>query len=61
MRTSCAELRRRWNLLDISSSWANIKTDVKNAGGKWVNEEVVVDNRLVISRKPDDSPALNKK
>ena len=48
-------------MLDISSSWANIKTDVKNAGGKWVNEEVVVDNRLVISRKPDDSPALNKK
>ncbi len=42
-------------------SWPAIKTDVKNAGGKWVNEEVVVDNGLVTSRKPDDIPAFNKK
>jgi len=34
---------------------------VKNAGGNWVNEEVVVDNGLVTSRKPDDIPAFNKK
>jgi len=34
---------------------------VKNAGGSWVNQEVVVDNGLLTSRKPDDIPALNKK
>jgi protease I len=43
------------------TSWPNIKTDVRNAGGHWVNEEVVVDNGLVTSRKPDDIPAFNKK
>ena len=57
-----------WVLIDagvvrgrILTSWPAIKTDVKNAGGKWVNEEVVVDNGLVTSRKPDDIPAFNKK
>jgi protease I len=34
---------------------------VKNAGANWVDEEVVVDNGLVTSRKPDDIPAFNKK
>lgn len=43
------------------TSWENIQTDVKNAGGNWVDEEVVVDNGLVTSRKPDDIPAFNKK
>jgi DJ-1/PfpI family protein len=43
------------------TSWPNIKTDVRNEGGNWVNEEVVVDNGLVTSRKPDDIPAFNKK
>jgi protease I len=43
------------------TSWEHIQTDVKNAGGNWVNEEVVVDNGLVTSRKPDDIPAFNKK
>jgi protease I len=57
-----------WVLIDAGvvrgrtlTSWPNIKTDVKNAGGKWVNEEVVVDNGLVTSRKPDDIPAFNRK
>jgi len=57
-----------WVLIDadvvrgrVLTSWPAIKTDVKNAGGKWVNEEVVVDNGLVTSRKPDDIPAFNKK
>jgi protease I len=57
-----------WVLIDAGvvrgrtlTSWPAIKTDVKNAGGKWVNEEVVVDNGLVTSRKPDDIPAFNKK
>jgi protease I len=43
------------------TSWPAIKTDVKNAGATWVNEEVVVDNGLVTSRKPDDIPAFNTK
>jgi protease I len=34
---------------------------VRNAGGNWVDQEVVVDNRLVTSRKPDDIPAFNEK
>lgn len=43
------------------TSWEAIQTDVKNAGGNWVNEEVVVDNGLVTSRKPADIPAFNRK
>ncbi len=43
------------------TSWPAIQTDVKNAGGNWVDEEVVVDNGLVTSRKPDDIPAFNAK
>ena len=43
------------------TSWPAIKTDVRNAGGHWVDEEVVVDNGLVTSRKPDDIPAFNRK
>jgi protease I len=35
--------------------------DLKNAGAEWVDEEVVVDNGLVTSRKPDDIPAFNRK
>ena len=57
-----------WVLIDAGvvrgrtlTSWPAIKTDVKNAGGNWVNEEVVVDNGLVTSRKPDDIPAFNEK
>jgi protease I len=57
-----------WVLIDAGvvrgrtlTSWPAIKTDVKNAGGKWVNEQVVVDNGLVTSRQPDDIPAFNKK
>jgi len=38
-----------------------IKADTRNAGANWVNGEVVVDNGLVNSRKPDDIPAFNKK
>jgi protease I len=35
--------------------------DLKNAGAEWVDEEVVVDNGLVSSRRPDDIPAFNAK
>ena len=40
------------------TSWPSIQTDIRNAGGNWVDEEVVVDNGLVSSRKPDDLPAF---
>lgn len=43
------------------TSWASIQTDIKNAGGQWVDEEVVTDNGLVTSRCPDDIPAFNRK
>jgi protease I len=42
------------------TSWPSLKTDIKNAGGEWVDEEVVVDQNLVTSRKPDDLPAFNR-
>jgi len=57
-----------WVLIDAGvvrgrtlTSWERIQTDVKNAGGNWVNEEVVVDNGLVTSRMPDDILAFNRK
>ena len=43
----------------LTSYWS-IKTDVENAGGNWVDEEVVVDGNLVTSRSPDDLPAFNQ-
>lgn len=43
------------------TSWPSLKTDVGNAGGKWVDEEVVVDEGLVTSRNPGDLPAFNDK
>jgi protease I len=57
-----------WVLIDAGvvrgrtlTSWPAIKSDVRNAGGNWVDQEVVVDNGLVTSRKPDDIPAFNDK
>jgi len=43
------------------TSWPSLQTDIRNAGGNWVDEQVVVDNGLVTSRKPDDLPAFNEK
>jgi protease I len=43
------------------TSWPSLQTDIRNAGGDWVDQEVVVDNGLVTSRKPDDLPAFNAK
>jgi len=42
------------------TSWPSVKSDLHNAGAKWVDEEVVVDGNLVSSRKPDDIPAFNR-
>jgi protease I len=40
------------------TSWPSLQTDIRNAGGNWVDEEVVVDEGLVSSRNPDDLPAF---
>ena len=40
------------------TSWPSLQTDIHNAGGTWVDEEVVTDGGLVSSRKPDDLPAF---
>ena len=57
-----------WTLIDAGvakgrrmTSYHSIQTDLKNAGVEWVDEEVVVDQGLVTSRKPDDLPAFNEK
>ena len=57
-----------WTIIDAGfakgrrmTSYPSIKTDLKNAGANWVDEEVVVDNGLVTSRKPADLPAFNRK
>ena len=54
-----------WTLIDAGAvvgyrmtSWPSLKMDLLNAGATWVDEEVVRDNRLVTSRKPDDLPAF---
>ncbi len=57
-----------WTLIDAGvvkgremTSYESIQTDLKNAGAKWVDYEVVVDSGLVTSRKPDDLPAFCRK
>jgi protease I len=42
------------------TSWPSLQTDIRNAGGRWTDEEVVVDRGLVTSRKPEDIPAFNQ-
>jgi protease I len=42
------------------ASWPSLKTDLKNAGAQWMDQEAVVDGNLVTSRKPDDIPAFNR-
>jgi len=55
-----------WILIDAGvasgrklTSWSSLQTDLQNAGATWVDEEVVVDDGLVTSRKPDDIPAFS--
>ncbi len=57
-----------WSLVETGvvkgrtvTSWPSLKTDIRNAGGTWVDEELVVDRGLFTSRKPDDLPAFCKK
>src|SRR3954451_8674388 len=54
-----------WSLVEADvvrgrrlASWPSLKTDIRNAGGEWVDEQVVIDRGLVSSRKPDDLPAF---
>lgn len=42
------------------TSWPSLQDDLRNAGAQWVDREVVVDGRLITSRKPDDIPAFNE-
>jgi deglycase len=42
------------------TSWPSLKTDIQNAGGTWVDEEVVESQGVITSRKPDDIPAFNR-
>ena len=57
-----------WTLIDAGgiqgrtvTSWPSLQTDIRNAGGTWVDQEVVTDRGIVTSRKPDDIRAFNKK
>jgi protease I len=54
-----------WTLINAEAvegkrmtSWPSLEVDLRNAGAEWVDEEVVVDQGLVTSRKPDDLPAF---
>jgi protease I len=56
-----------WSLVEADvvrgrtlTSWPSLRTDLRNAGAEWKDEEVVVDGNLVTSRKPDDLPAFNQ-
>jgi len=56
-----------WTLIDAGiaagkrmTSWPTLQTDLRNAGAHWTDEQVVVDGKLVTSRKPDDIPAFNQ-
>ena len=55
-----------WTLIEADvvrgkqlTSWPSLQTDIRNAGGDWVDKEVVVDGNLITSRKPGDLPAFN--
>jgi protease I len=55
-----------WTLIDAGiaqskhmTSWPTLETDLRNAGAEWTDEQVVVDRKLITSRKPDDIPAFN--
>jgi protease I len=55
-----------WTLIDAGvamskhmTSWPSLQQDLRNAGAEWTDDEVVVDGRLITSRKPDDLPAFN--
>ena len=57
-----------WTLIEAGvvkgrkmTSWPSLRTDLKNAGANWVDEQVVVDGNFITSRKPDDIPGFSQK
>jgi len=66
-RTVAAICHGPWTLVEADAvrgrkvtSWPSIKTDLKNAGASWVDQEVVIDGQFIFSRKPEDIPAFSK-
>ena len=56
-----------WTLVEADAvkgkrvtSWPSLRTDITNAGGEWIDDEVVTSDNLITSRNPDDLPAFNK-
>lgn len=66
-KTIAAICHGPWTLLETGAlngktvtSWPSLKTDLKNAGANWLDQDVVKDGNLIFSRKPDDIPAFSK-
>ena len=66
-KTTAAICHGPWTLIETGAlkgktvtSWPSLKTDLKNAGANWVDQEVVTDGQFVFSRNPDDIPAFNR-
>jgi protease I len=66
-KTVAAICHGPWTLLEAGAlkgktvtSWPSLKTDLKNAGANWVDQEVAIDGQFITSRKPDDIPAFNE-
>ena len=66
-RTTAAICHGSWTLVEAGvvrgktvTSWPSLKTDLKNAGANWVDQEVVTDGQFIFSRNPDDIPAFNR-
>jgi len=66
-RTTAAIGHGPWTLVEAGvvrgrtvTSWPSVKTDLKNAGANWVDQEVVTDGQFIFSRKPDDIPAFTR-
>ena len=56
-----------WTLIEAGvlngrkvTSWPSLKTDLKNAGANWIDQDVATDGQFIFSRKPDDIPAFNR-
>ena len=65
--TTAAICHGPWTLVEAGvvrgktvTSWPSLKTDLKNAGANWVDQEVVTDGQFIFSRKPDDIPAFTR-
>jgi protease I len=66
-KTVAAICHAPWTLVEADrvrgrrlASWPSLQTDIRNGGGEWADEEVVVDGNLITSRNPDDIPAFNR-